>query len=163
MLDGTKGFSGQWEHSGLSTDDGTYKGLTVKKRTDHWGGIFKIFTVSKNPDYTFSGFVKGSGTDTRFTRVVLINGVEKHSLEKTWDSAFSWTRDSVTFSPKDIKVGDQIAISYNISVSGTNPAIWTAGHKWEEGSTATPYMPSAREVTVADYPCLLYTSDAADE
>ena len=152
LLDGTKDFSGQWIYSELSTDDGTYKGLTVKKRTDAWGGIFKIFTVSKNSDYTFSSFVKGAGIGTKFVRVVIINGVEKHSLEKTWDSAFSWTRDSITFSTKDIKVGDQIAISYNISALGTNPAIWTAGHKWEESSTATPYMPSAREVTVADYP-----------
>ena len=152
LLDGTKDFSGQWIYSELSTDDGTYKGLTVKKRTDAWGGIFKIFTVPKNSDYTFSSFVKGAGIGTKFVRVVIINGVEKHSLEKTWDSAFSWTRDSITFSAKDIKVGDQIAISYNISVLGTNSAIWTAGHKWEEGSTATPWMPSAREVTVADYP-----------
>ena len=152
LLDGTKDFSGQWIYSELSTDDGTYKGLKVKKRTDVWGGIFKIFTVPKNSDYTFSAFVKGAGTGTKFVRVVIINGVEKHSLEKTWDSAFGWTRDSITFSAKDIKVGDQIAISYNISVLGTNSAIWTAGHKWEEGSTATPWMPSAREVTVADYP-----------
>ena len=152
LLDGTKDFSGHWIYSELSTDDGTYKGLTVKKRTDAWGGIFKIFTVPKNTDYTFSSFVKGAGIGTKFVRVVIINGVEKHSLEKTWDSAFSWTRDSITFSTKDIKVGDQIAISYNISALGTNPAIWTAGHKWEESSTATPYMPSASEVTVADYP-----------
>ena len=152
LIDGTRDFSGEWIYSELSVDDGTYKGLKVKKRTDAWGGIFKIFTVPKNSDYTFSSFVKGAGIGTKFVRVVIINGVEKHSLEKTWDSAFSWTRDSITFSTKDIKVGDQIAISYNISALGTNPAIWTAGHKWEESSTATPYMPSAREVTVADYP-----------
>ena len=152
LIDGTKDFSGQWIYSELSTDDGTYKGLTVKKRTDAWGGVFKIFTVSKNSDYTFSGFVKGAGIGTKFVRAVVINGVEKYSLEKTWDSAFSWTRDSITFSAKDIKVGDKIAISYNISIWGTNPAVWTAGHKWEEGSTATPWMPSASEVTTADYP-----------
>ena len=152
LIDGTRDFSGEWIYSELSADDGTYKGLKVKKRTDAWGGIFKIFTVPKNSDYTFSAYVKGAGIGTKFVRVVIINGVEKHSLEKTWDSAFGWTRDSITFSAKDIKVGDQIAISYNISVLGTNSAIWTAGHKWEEGSTATPWMPSAREVTVADYP-----------
>ena len=152
LLDGTKDFSGQWAYSGLSIDDGTYKGLTVKKRTDKWGGIFKTFTVPEKSDYTFSGFVKGAGIDTKFTRVALINGVEKYSLEKTWDSAFSWVRDSITFSAKDIKAGDEIAVRYEISILGTNPAIWTAGHKWEEGPIATPYMPSAREVTVEDYP-----------
>ena len=152
LIDGTRDFSGEWIYSELSVDDGTYKGLKVKKRTDAWGGIFKIFTVPKNSDYTFSAYVKGAGIGTKFVRVVLINGVEKYNLEKTWDSPLSWTRDSITFSAKDIKAGDQIAVSYNISTLGTNPAIWTAGHKWEEGSTATPWMPSAREVTVADYP-----------
>jgi len=152
LIDGTRDFSGQWIYSELSTDDGTYKGLKVKKRTDAWGGIFKIFTVPKNSDYTFSAYVKGAGIGTKFVRVVIINGVEKYNLEKTWDSPLDWTRDSITFSAKDIKVGDQIAVSYNISIWGTNPAIWTAGHKWEEGSIATPWMPSAREVTVADYP-----------
>jgi len=150
LLDGTKDFSGNWSWLEASTNDGTYKGLTVKKRTGQWGGIYKTFTVSKNSDYTFSGFVKGAGIGTKFVRVVIINGVEKHNLEKTWDSAFDWTRDSITFSAKDIKVGDQINVSYNISLLGTNPAIWTAGHKWEEGSTATPYMPSATELTTAD-------------
>ena len=152
LIDGTKDFSGQWVYSELSTDDGTYKGLKVKKRTDAWGGIFKIFTVPKNSDYTFSAYVKGAGIGTKFVRVVVINGVEKYNLEKTWDSPLDWTRDSITFSPKDIKAGDQIAVSYNISIWGTNPAVWTAGHKWEEGSIATPYMPAANEVTVADYP-----------
>lgn len=152
LLDGTKDFSGQWTYSELATDDGTYKGLTVKKRTSQWGGIFKKFTVSKNSDYTFSGFVKGAGIGTKFVRVVLINGVEKGNLEKIWDSAFSWTRDSITFSAKDIKVGDQIVVRYEILALGTNPAIWNAGHKWEEGSIATPYMPSAGEVTTADWP-----------
>ncbi len=152
LIDGTRDFSGEWIYSELSVDDGTYKGLKVKKRTDAWGGIFKIFTVPKNSEYTFSAYVKGAGIGTKFVRVVLINGVEKYNLEKTWDSPLDWTRDSITFSAKDIKVGDQIAVSYNISIWGTNPAIWTAGHKWEEGSIATPWMPSAREVTVADYP-----------
>ena len=152
LIDGTKDFSGQWVYSELSTDDGTYKGLKVKKRTDAWGGIFKIFTVPKNSDYTFSAYVKGAGIGTKFVRVVVINGVEKYNLEKTWDSPLDWTRDSITFSAKDIKAGDQIAVSYNISIWGTNPAVWTAGHKWEEGSIATPYMPAANEVTVADYP-----------
>lgn len=152
MLDATRDFSGNWSWIEASTNDGTYKGLTVKKRTGQWGGIYKTFTVSKNSDYTFSGFVKGAGIGTKFVRVVIINGVEKVNLNKTWDSAFDWTRDSITFLAKDIKVGDQIHVSYNISLLGTNPAIWTAGHKWEEGSIATPWMPSASEVTINDYP-----------
>ena len=165
LIDGTKDFSGNWSWLEASTDDGTYKGLTVKKRTGQWGGIYKTFTVPKDSDYTFSAFVKGAGIGTKFVRIVIINGVEKYNLEKTWDSAFDWTRDSITFSAKDIKVGDQIAVSYNISSLGTNPALWTAGHKWEEGSTATPWMPSASEVTASDYPSYIgtYTDNKSNE
>ncbi|WP_430514998.1 fibronectin type III domain-containing protein [Lactococcus lactis] len=152
LLDGTKGFSGIWVNSELSTDDGTYKGFSVKKRTDQWGGISKEFTVSKNSDYTFSAFAKGAGIGTNFIRIVLINGVEKSNLEKTWNSAFDWERDSITFSAEDIEVGDKIIVRYEISVLGITSVIWTAGHKWEEGSTATPWMPSASEVTTADWP-----------
>ena len=35
---------------------------------------------------------------------------------------------------------------------GSGSILWTAGHKWEQGSIATPYMPSASEVTINDYP-----------
>lgn len=165
LIDGTKDFSGNWPWNDVSTNDGTYKGLTVKKRTGQWGGIYKTFTVSKNSDYTFSAYVKGSGIGTKFVRVVIINGVEKYNLDKTWDSAFDWTRDSITFSAKDIKVGDQISVSYNISSLDTNLALWTAGHKWEEGSTATPWMPSFSEVTASDYPSYIgtYTDDKSNE
>ena len=152
LLDGTRDFSGNWSWIEISTDDGTYKGLTVKKRTGQWGGIYKTFTVPKDGTYTFSAYVKGSGIGTKFVRVVIINGVEKYNLDKTWDSAFDWTRDSITFSAKDIKAGDKVEVSYNISLLCTNQAIWTAGHKWEEGSIATPWMPSASEVTINDYP-----------
>ena len=38
---------------------------------------------------------------------------------------------------------------HEIAGSGT---LWTAGHKWEEGSEATPWMPSEREATSADLP-----------
>lgn len=165
LIDGTKDFSGNWSWGDASTNDGTYKGLTVKKRTGQWGGIYKTFTVPKDGTYTFSAYVKGSGIGTKFVRVVIINGVEKYNLEKTWDSAFDWTRDSITFSAKDIKAGDQISISYNISSLGTNLALWTAGHKWEEGSTATPWMPSFSEVTASDYPSYIgtYTDNNPNE
>ena len=165
LIDGTKDFSGNWSWNEVSTNDGTYKGLTVKKRTGQWGGIYKTFTVPKDGTYTFSAYVKGAGIGTKFVRVVIINGVEKYNLEKTWDSAFDWTRDSITFSAKDIKAGDQIAVSYNISSLGTNLALWTAGHKWEEGSTVTPWMPSFSEVTASDYPSYIgtYTDNKSNE
>ena len=150
LLDGTKDFSGDWVSWGFN--DGTYKGLTVKKRTSLWAGIYKKCTVSTNSDYTFSAFVKGYGAGTNIVRTVFVNGAEMISMKKTWTSAFDWERDSITILAKDIKLGYEIFVRYEISVLGTNSAVWTAGHKWEPGSIATPYMPSSSEATTADYP-----------
>ena len=46
------------------TDDGTYKGLTVKKRTGQWGGIYKTFTAPKDGVYTLSGIYSIGANDS---------------------------------------------------------------------------------------------------
>lgn len=43
-------------------------------------------------------------------------------------------------------------IRHEISGAGTDSIVLTAGHKWEEGSIATPWLPSASEVIPSDYP-----------
>lgn len=148
LLDGTKDFSGNWTNSYVWTNDGTYKGLTVKKRTDQWMGIYKTFIAPKDGTYTFSAYVKSSGDNANIQRYVFINEtpVFSNDIIKSLGSNFDWTRDSFTIS---LKAGDTTLSRYEISGQGS---LWTAGHKWEEGSTATPYMPSDNEVTTADWP-----------
>lgn len=149
LLDGTKDFSGDWSNSFYLTTDGTYNGLTVKKRTDRWNGIYKTFTAPKDGTYTFSAYVKCDGTETTIYSVIFINGVDINKFRRTWTSSFDWTRDSVTL---NLKANDIALVRYEIAVLGINPILWTAGHKWEEGSIATPHMQSASEVTLVDYP-----------
>lgn len=152
LLEGTKDFSGNWVNSGEWTNDGTYKGLTVKKRTGTWLGIFKPFTVQKDGVYTFSAYVKASGDNANIRRFVEcwdINGDWK-SVGDVNDSFigdnFDWKRDSFTL---NLKKGDTLHPRYEIAGSGT---LWTAGYKWEEGSVATPYMQAESETTSADLP-----------
>lgn len=148
LLDGTKDFSGNWTNSYVLTNDGTYKGLTVKKRTDQWMGIYKTFIAPKDGTYTFSAYVKSSGDNANIQRYVFINEtpVFSNDIIKSLGSNFDWTRDSFTIS---LKAGDTTLSRYEISGQGS---LWTAGHKWEEGSVATPCMPSSSEVTTADWP-----------
>ncbi|MCT0486831.1 BppU family phage baseplate upper protein [Lactococcus cremoris] len=146
LLDGTKDFSGHWGNAGICVPDGTYKGLTVQKRTGKWGGIFKEFTAPKDGTYTFSAYVKSSGSNADIKRYVAINSSETYDLI---GNNFDWLRVPHTVT---LKAGDKVIISYNISGFGSDSILWTAGNKWELGSIATPYMPSAREVTTADYP-----------
>lgn len=147
LLEGTKYFSGNWDNANEWTNDGTYKGLTVKKRIGTWQGIHKSLTIQNSNSYTFSAYVKGTGTN--IIRFVFINGVENRSLRGTWTSSFDWTRDTVTLKTPDIKRNDVVYVRYEM-VSGQ--ALWTAGHKWEEGDKATPYMPTESETTSADLP-----------
>jgi len=150
LLDGTRDFSGNWVALDGSVNDGTYKGLTVKKRTELWYGIYKTFTAPKDGAYTFSAYVKSSGNNANINRFVRLNDVDYWVNEafKKLGNNFDWLRDSFSIT---LKAGDTFTARYEIS-GGTDSILWTAGHKWEPGSTATPYIPSASEVTTADWP-----------
>ncbi len=149
LLDGTKDFSGSWAKASGWITDGTYNGLTVKKRTGQWGGINKTFTAPKDGVYTFSAYVKSSGNNADIHRFIYINDKNVLLPNKLLGNNFDWLRDSFTVT---LKAKDIVYAKYEINGSGSDSILWTAGHKWEEGSTATPYMPSASEVTINDYP-----------
>ncbi|MFM2785483.1 phage tail protein, partial [Lactococcus lactis] len=151
LLDGTKDFSGNWGGLWGWENDGTYKGLTVKKKTAQGGGIYKIFTAPKDGIYTFSAYVKSSGNNANILRFTDKNGTGywDNGAYKELGNNFGWLRDSYTIT---LKARDTIASRYEISGSASDSIIWTAGHKWGEGSSATPWMTSASEVTTADYP-----------
>ena len=149
LLEGTKDFSGSWENSSSWTTDGTYKGLTVKKRTGQWQGIYKIFTAPKDGDYTFSAYVKSSGNNANIARYGGINSTNANIGRKDIGNNFDWIRDTITL---NLKTNDSVWFKYEIKGSGTDSILWTAGHKWEHGSVATQYMPTESEATSVDFP-----------
>lgn len=151
LLEGTKDFSGDWPTIGAWTDDGTYKGLTVKRRSDQWGGIYKYFSAPKDGVYTFSAYIKGSGDNANVHRFVDcwdINGNQKllDVNDVFMGNNFDWKRDSFTL---NLKKGDKLNPRHEIAGTGV---LWTAGHKWEDGDKATQYMPSESEATSVDFP-----------
>ena len=156
LLDGTKDFSGDWDRTDGWVNDGTYKGLTVKKRTGgKWNGICKTFTVPKDGSYTFSAYIKSSGNSANIIRYGGLNSTSNNAtMSNSIGNNFDWTRDSVTL---NLKANDSVWIRYEISGDGTDSILWNAGHKWEPGSTATPYMPSSSEVKTSDYPSYIGT------
>lgn len=145
LLDGTRDFSGDWVNTGGLTVDGSYKGLTVKKRIYQWNGIYKTFTAPKDGIYTFSAYVKSSGDSAKVQRYVINNGHGYFSKEL--GNNFDWLRDTLTVT---LKAGDMISVRYELNA--LNSILWTAGHKWEQGSVATPWLPSKSEVIPSDYP-----------
>lgn len=152
LLDGTRDFSGPWVNASAWSDDGTYKGLTVKKRHGSGSGIHKTFTAPADGTYTFSSYLKSSGSGKIVRRWANTNGLDgKGTIDL--DSNNDWTRDTFTV---PLKAGDKMSIRYEIN-SGSTGDIWNAGHKWEHGSIATPWMPSLSEVTPSDYPSYIGT------
>lgn len=142
LLDGTRDFSGTWSGSSGWITDGTYKGLTVKKRTKQWGGIYKTFTATKDGVYTFSAYVKSSGNNAGIYRIIFRNDVNVLLPNKFIGSNFDWSRDSFSIT---LKAGDTIHARYEISGSEADSILWTAGHKWEHGSIATPHTPAPED------------------
>ena len=128
LLDGTKDFSGDWTFAYKWTNDGTYKGLTVKKRTQLWAGIYKTFTAPKSGVYTFSAYVKSSGNNANVFRYVETSA--GHLVpDKLIGNDFDWLRDSFSVV---LKANDTISARYEITGSDLDSILWTAGHKWEE-------------------------------
>ena len=140
LLYGTRNFSGTWTNSSIWVTDGTYKGLTVKKTTGKWNGINKTFRPPKDGVYTFSAYVKSSGSRAATSQYAFLNDVR---LSKVLiGNNFDWIRDSVTL---NLKANDTALIRYEITGDETDSILWVAGHKWEERSIATPWTPAPED------------------
>ena len=114
------------------------------------GSAFKDFTnvdVKPNSQYTFSVWLKGTGEHVIIAynnwtipnpatlTVNLTNTWTKYVL--TVNTATNITSDDARFFIRSENVGTEINLKYP---------------KVEEGSTATPWMPSFSEATAEDYP-----------
>ena len=163
LLDGTTDFSGDWKNLKYWETDGMYKGVIDKQRTEKWFPIYKAFTAPKDGVYAFSAYIKSTGNSAGIARYVDKNGSLYWSdgAHKVFENNFDWLRDSFTVS---LKANDTIFVRYEMTGSASDSILWTAGHKWEEGSTATPYMPSESEVIKRDYPSYIgnYTGKIGD-
>lgn len=146
LLDGTKDFSGDWMNSSSWVTNGTYKNLTVKTQNVPWTPISKKFTVLTPGIYTISEYIRNTGTSAPSTSASYfsVNGSVVGRIENGYN--FDWKRVSFT---RKLSAGDVIDLGTH---AGTTGEISVAGYKVEQGSTATPYMQSASEVTTADWP-----------
>ena len=141
LLDGTRDFSGDWINSSSWVTNGTYKNLTVKTQNVPWTPLSKKFTVSTPGTYTISEYVRNTGSSLVQSYLTL-NG----SIVDTKDDGANFDWKVVSFT-RELSKGDIISLDTH---NGTTREISIAGYKVEQGSTATPWMPSATELTTAD-------------
>lgn len=143
LIDGTRDFSGTWTNSSSWVTNGTYKGLTVKTQNVAWTPISKKFTALISGTYTISEYIRNTGS-TQVKSYLNVNG----SVISQTDNGtnFDWKKVSFT---KALSAGDVIVLETH---NGTTGQISVAGYKVENSLVSTPHMPSASEVTTADWP-----------
>ena len=134
LLSGTKDFSGSWEFLSAVVNDGFYNGLIVKSQSAKGTGVLKRLIASRDGDYTFSLLVSASvGQLPNLT--LGKNKVAQASIVLP-NTTFDWR--SVSYTLKGVKTGDELTGRID-KTSALDGNVSVAGHKWEFGSTATPW------------------------
>ena len=140
LLNGTKDFSGSWENLNVVVSDGFYNGLLVKSQSAKGFGVLKRLIATRDGDYTFSSLV--SASDGQLPTLIIGKNRAVQGQIVLSDTGFSWMR--TTYTLKGVKAGDELTgrIDKASNVAGK---VSVAGHKWEFGSTATPWTPAPED------------------
>ena len=122
--------------------------------------------------YTFSFYARGRGTVKTYIHPSLIDISRKAFADGkainpngdggyTWTLTNEWVRHTYTFTTKSSITEDQ-NILFRLP---TGSSVDICLPKLEEGSTATPWMPSFSEVKAEDYPSYIgtYTDNKSNE
>ena len=123
--------------------------------------------------YTFSFFARGRGTVKTYIYPSLIDTSSDKSFadgkaitprpdgEYTWTLTNEWVKHTYTFTTKS-SITENQHILFRLP---TGSSVDICLPKLEKGSTATPWMPSASEVTIDDYPKYIgtYTDNKSNE
>ena len=140
LLSGTKDFNGSWEFLSAVINDGFYNGLLVKSQSEKGTSMFKRMIATRDGDYTFSTYVSSTnGQSPAFT--VGKNKVSQAVIVLP-NTAFDWT--SVSYTLKGVKTGDELTGRID-KTSALDGKVSVAGHKWEFGSTVTPWTPAPED------------------
>ena len=139
------------------TQDGDFNYLTYKPTTGYtdWFHFFLIpqiatpnmtkVAVKPNTKYTFSVLLKGTGQHT----IYAYNNWTSQGGSQTINLTSNWTLYTCMITSSNVIPAENVQFFIR-SNAGTE--INLKYPKVEEGSIATPYMPSSSEVKTSDYP-----------
>ncbi|MEG9197590.1 phage tail protein [Lactococcus lactis] len=150
LLDGTKDFSGNWYNTSPWYKNGTYGKLTVMSfNTGDNIGIVKPFNIPSDGIYSMSMLVKVK-TDSIGQFIIEATGKPAIIIDVT-DTGGKFVTQYYTGT---FTTGQTVSMYFRFKSSEMviKDGLSVAGHKIEPGSTATPWMLSATEVTTADWP-----------
>lgn len=121
---------------------------------------FPNVDIKPNSQYTFSVWLKGTGTHT----IVAYNDwTDPTPTQLTVTLTSAWTKYALTVNTASSTNVREAQFFIRSDVMGSE--INLKNPKVEQGSLATPWMPSAREVTAEDYPSYIgtYTDNNPNE
>ena len=138
----------------------SYTNPTANSWTDITSWTFAKEYLKPSTTYTFSFYLRGSGIITTHVYPSLIDASSSNGLADgkvitpavdgyyNWNLTSEWVRHTYTFVTKS-----SITNGYNFLFRiYTGNSVDICLPKVEEGSTATPWMPSSTEVQPSDYP-----------
>lgn len=141
---GTKDFSGNWVNKNGWTEDGTYDGLTVRKKSSPWGVLCQKINVNQSDVYTCSLYVK---TDTLNNFQMYPNlggtGLKYNILSKDTSvtEINTWKRIWMT-----IEVTEDGVMQFGVEPNNIGGNVWICGLKLEKGNKATDWTPAPEDV-----------------
>lgn len=143
LYKGTRDFSGNWVNKHGWTEDGTYDGLTVCKKSSPWGVLCQKINVNQSDVYTCSLYVK---TDTLNNFQMYPNlggtGLKYNILSKDTSvtEINTWKRIWMT-----IEVTEDGVMQFGVEPNNIGGNVWICGLKLEKGNKATDWTPAPED------------------
>lgn len=141
---GTKDFSGNWVNKNGWTEDGTYDGLTVRKKSSPLGVLCQKIDAIQSEVYTCSLYIK---IDVLNNFQMLPNlggtGVKYNILSKDTSvtEINTWKRIWMT-----IEVTEDGVMQFGVEPKNIGGNVWICGLKLEKGTIATDWTPAPEDL-----------------
>ena len=146
LYTGTQNFDGDgWIDKIGWSEDGSYNGCLVYKRTTRWSGIRKIISLEANTQYTLSAWLKQTdGGTVRYHDNDLNHVLTSDKSGQVVEVGTDWSRCHITFT---ISTAGEYCPRFEQSVA--DQTIWVAGLKLEKGNKPTDWSPAPEDVNAA--------------
>ena len=160
LYTGTRNFDGDaWVNKTAWTEDGSYSGCVVYKRTEVYAGIGQNVTLESGTQYTLSAWLKQTdgGLAMYYDRSSYTDTPLSSDMNSTEVAVGTeWSRYHITFTPSTTGM---YLPRFEQTTEGQT--LWVAGMKLEKGNKATDWSPAPEDIgTGAENPPSEYHSTA---
>ena len=144
LYTGTRNVDGDdWISKSIWTEDGSYNGCLVFKKSTRWGGLKQKIALEANTQYTLSAWLKQTdGGDVRYYDSVGDTYSPQSGSAVTVGTDWSRCHFTVT-----ISTAGTYAPRFEQDSAGHS--LWVAGLKLEKGNKSTDWSPAPEDVNAA--------------